>query len=53
MAQPQPIEHFGKYQILERVAQGGMAEIYKARMEGIGGFNRLFAIKRIDRKSVV
>ncbi len=47
MAQPQPIEHFGKYQILERVAQGGMAEIYKARMEGIGGFNRLFAIKRI------
>ncbi len=24
-----------------------MAEIYKARMEGIGGFNRLFAIKRI------
>lgn len=47
MAQPQPIEHFGKYQILERVARGGMAEIYKARMEGIGGFNRLFAIKRI------
>ncbi|MED5371091.1 MAG: serine/threonine-protein kinase [Myxococcota bacterium] len=47
MAQAQPIEHFGKYQILERVARGGMAEIYKARMEGIGGFNRLFAIKRI------
>ena len=47
MAQPAPIEHFGKYQILERIARGGMAEIYKARMEGIGGFNRLFAIKRI------
>ncbi|MCB9764601.1 MAG: protein kinase [Alphaproteobacteria bacterium] len=47
MAQPAPIEQFGKYQILERVARGGMAEIFKARMEGIGGFNRLFAIKRI------
>ena len=47
MAQPAPIEQFGKYQILERVARGGMAEIFKARMEGIGGFNRLFAIKRV------
>jgi serine/threonine protein kinase len=47
MGQPATIEHFGKYQILERVAQGGMAEIFKARMEGIGGFNRLFAIKRV------
>ncbi|MCB9743705.1 MAG: serine/threonine protein kinase [Alphaproteobacteria bacterium] len=47
MAQPAPMEQFGKYQILERIARGGMAEIFKARMEGIGGFNRLFAIKRI------
>ena len=47
MAQPAPIEQFGKYSILERVARGGMAEIFKARMEGIGGFNRLFAIKRV------
>ena len=38
---------FGKYQILERIATGGMAEIYKAKLEGIGGFERLFAIKRI------
>ncbi len=38
---------FGKYQILERIATGGMAEIYKARLEGIGGFQRTFAIKRI------
>lgn len=41
------IQTFGKYQILERVATGVTAEIYKARLEGIGGFQRSFAIKRI------
>ncbi len=41
------IQTFGKYQILELIATGGMAEIYKARLEGIGGFQRTFAIKRI------
>ncbi|MBT3220945.1 MAG: serine/threonine protein kinase, partial [Proteobacteria bacterium] len=41
------VQSFGKYQILERIATGGMAEIYKARLEGIGGFQRTFAIKRI------
>ncbi len=45
--QAQPIQTFGKYQILERIASGGMAEIYKARLEGIGGFQRMFAIKRV------
>ncbi len=38
---------FGKYQILERIAVGGMAEIFRARLDGIGGFQRSFAIKRI------
>lgn len=46
MAKP-AAQMFGKYQILERVATGGMAEIYKARHEGIGGFQRTLAIKRI------
>jgi serine/threonine protein kinase len=46
MTQPD-ITNFGKYRILERVASGGMAEIFKARLEGIGGFHRTFAIKRI------
>jgi len=41
------VQTFGKYQILERIATGGMAEIYKARLESIGGFQRTFAIKRI------
>ena len=37
----------GKYRILQRVALGGTAEIYEARLDGIGGFQRTFAIKRI------
>jgi serine/threonine protein kinase len=45
-AQSEP-QRFGKYQILERIAAGGMAEIFKARLDGIGGFHRTFAIKRI------
>ncbi len=40
-------QRFGKYQIIERIAAGGMAEIFKARLDGIGGFHRTFAIKRI------
>ncbi len=40
-------ETFGKYRILERIAVGGMAEIFRARLDGIGGFHRTFAIKRI------
>lgn len=41
------VQTFGKYQITELIATGGMAEIYKARLEGIGGFQRTLAIKRV------
>jgi serine/threonine protein kinase len=41
--------HFGKYQILEQLAEGRFSSIYKARLEGIGGFHRLFAIKRLPK----
>ncbi len=47
MSTPLPNQNFGKYQILERIAAGGTAEVFKARLEGIGGFQRTFAIKRI------
>ncbi|RME23120.1 MAG: serine/threonine protein kinase, partial [Deltaproteobacteria bacterium] len=40
-------ETFGKYRILGRIAVGGMAELYKARVEGEGGFHRTLALKRI------
>ncbi len=43
----QGTQTFGKYQILERVATGRTAEVYKARLDGLGGFERIVAIKRV------
>lgn len=42
--QPQP---FGKYYLLERIATGGMAEIFKAKYRAEGGFEKTLVIKRI------
>ncbi|MDX2437984.1 MAG: TonB family protein [Acidobacteriota bacterium] len=38
---------FGQYVIEEHIATGGMAELYKARMVGMEGFQKTVAIKRI------
>jgi len=38
---------FGNYFLLERIAVGGMAEIYKAKRVGVEGFEKTLAIKRI------
>lgn len=43
-------ESFGKYTLIERVAVGGMAEIFKAKTHGIDGFEKLLAIKRLHRR---
>ena len=40
-------ERFGKYHVLGRIAQGGMAEIYKVKTVGIAGFEKVQALKRI------
>jgi serine/threonine protein kinase len=40
-------ESFGKYILLERLAMGGMAEIYLARSMAAAGVSKFFAIKRI------
>jgi serine/threonine protein kinase len=37
----------GKYEILRRLATGGMAEIYLARSTGTHGFEKLVVLKRI------
>lgn len=37
----------GKYLLLERIAVGGMAEVYRAKASGAGGFEKQLAIKRI------
>jgi serine/threonine protein kinase/CheY-like chemotaxis protein len=38
---------FGRYELLEKIGAGGMAEVYKARMSGEQGFEKIVAIKRI------
>lgn len=40
-------KQFGKYYLIEKLAVGGMAEIYKAKTFGVDGFEKLLAIKRI------
>src|SRR5262245_54959424 len=42
--QPRP---FGKYFLLEKIAIGGMAEIYKAKTFGSDGFEKVVVIKKI------
>ncbi|HWB82046.1 MAG TPA: serine/threonine-protein kinase [Nannocystaceae bacterium] len=37
----------GRYQVLRRIAVGGMAELYLARNVGRAGFEKLVAIKRV------
>ncbi|MDQ3263666.1 MAG: protein kinase [Myxococcota bacterium] len=41
------IENYGRYQLLKRIATGGMAQIYLARQSGLEGFEKLLVVKRI------
>ncbi len=40
-------QRFGKFELLERLAIGGMAEIFLARVRGVAGFEKRLVIKRI------
>ena len=42
-----PGTRIGKYEIVHRIAYGGMAEIYLARATGIHGFEKYLVLKRI------
>ncbi len=42
------LKKFGRYFLLDRLAQGGMAEICRARLASIDGSVRLIVIKRIQ-----
>ncbi len=38
---------FGQYVLLRRIARGGMAEVFLAQQQGLEGFDRRVAVKRI------
>lgn len=38
---------FGQYILMDKIAVGGMAELFKAKQTGLEGFQRIVAIKRI------
>jgi eukaryotic-like serine/threonine-protein kinase len=44
---PAAAQNFGKYTLVAKLATGGMAEIFLARLVGAGGFEKLVCIKRI------
>ncbi len=41
------LETYGRYQLLKKLATGGMAQIYLARQQGPEGFEKLLVVKRI------
>jgi TonB family protein len=45
--EPKDGTKFGQYVLLEKIATGGMAEVWKARMRGVEGFQKIVAIKKI------
>ena len=47
--QPRPMapERYGKYNLLERIGVGGMAEVWRAKTLGAEGFTKDLVIKRI------
>ncbi|MCC6877705.1 MAG: protein kinase, partial [Sandaracinaceae bacterium] len=44
MAQPIP---FGDYELIERIAEGGISEVWRARSRGAAGFQKTLVIKRV------
>src|SRR5579872_1726689 len=42
-----PPSALGRFEILGRLATGGMAEIFKARVKGEHGFEKIVVVKRI------
>ena len=43
---PETIQ-FGKYQLLERIANGRMGEVFKAKRGGVEGFEKVLVVKRL------
>src|SRR5262249_45476566 len=43
----QQAARLGRYELLARLATGGVGEIFLARLEGAAGFEKLYVVKRI------
>ncbi|MEO6954586.1 MAG: serine/threonine-protein kinase [Polyangia bacterium] len=41
------VSRFGRYELLQSLGKGGMAEVYLARQRGPGGFEKRLVIKRV------
>jgi serine/threonine protein kinase len=42
-----PGQKFGRYSLLDRLGQGGMADVFTAVAHGVEGFSRVFVLKRL------
>jgi len=42
-----PPQQFGEYHLLEKIATGGMAEVWRARAKGLAGFEKILVIKKV------
>lgn len=40
-------QRIDRYELIGEIASGGMATVYLARLTGVGGFQRFFALKRL------
>lgn len=45
--EPPELPRFGKYEVLSKIGTGGMAEVFKCRLSGIGGFDKVVVVKRM------